>query len=276
MSDLPSHFEAAIGTVRSEAGAFRPGIGAFVRDRNLHEYGRGRRWFELYLFALTGRDLTPNEVELLETLWCYTSYPDPRIWNNRVAALAGAAHSSAALAIGAAIAVSDAHIYGLGPTLEAYDFLAAHARADDEALQQAVRDTLRQRRRLGGFGRPVVAEDERIAPLMARAAALGLDHGPHLAACHRIAALLRAGRWRLRMNYSAPAAALCLDLGLDRLQTSAYVSTGFLAGMGPVWQEARAAQVPASLLPIPVQGLRYDGPAPRPWPAPPRAPESAA
>lgn len=258
-------FAEAVGVVASEAGGFVPGQGAILRGHDLHTLCRDRRWFELYLLALTGRVFSAAEVELLETLWTYTSYPDPRIWNNRVAALAGSARSSPALALGAAIAVSDAHIYGLGPGLEAYDFLCQHVALDDDALLEVLRSTLKSHRRIAGFGRPVVASDERIAPILERAGRLGLDRGPHLVLALRIEKLLLAGRWRMQMNYAAPVAALCLDLGMTRPQSAAFMSTVFLAGMPPVWLEAATAEVPGSLFPIPVAMICYDGAAPRRW-----------
>lgn len=261
----PEDFAARIGHVRTAMGGFFPGVGARVRGRPLHEHGSDRRWFDLYLFALTGRQFAENEIELLETLWAYTSYPDPRIWNNRVAALAGASRASASLAIGAAIAVSDADIYGLGPGLAAFDFLSAHAHADDTTLQEAIVKQLRRERRLGGYGRPVVADDERIAPLMARARQLGLAAGPHVRSAFRIEAILHAGRWRMRMNYAALVSAFCLDLGLQRDDYACFAATIFLGGMPAVWKEAR--QQPAGgLFPIPVATVRYEGTALRRWP----------
>jgi len=261
----PRDYIDCVGHVRTALGGFFPGRGARVHGRDLHVDGASRRWFDLYLRALAGRDFSPAQIELLETLWTYTSYPDARIWNNRVAALAGSARASAGLAIGAAIAVSDAGIYGLGPGLAAYDFLRAHARDDDATLTTAITARLRRDRRLGGYGRPVVAEDERIAPMMTRARRLGLADGAHVHTAFRIERILEEGRWRMKMNYAALVSAFCLDMGLDRHDYAGFAATIFLAGMPPVWKES--AQNPAgSLLPLPVSGIDYEGPAPRPWP----------
>jgi hypothetical protein len=261
----PQDYIARIGQASSRAGGFYPGEGARVRGQPLHAHCAQRRWFDLFLFALTARQFTPPEIELLETLWTYTSYPDPRIWNNRVAALAGSSRASASLAIGAAIAVSDADIYGMGPCLAAYDLLAAHAPLDDDALAASVTGQLRRERRLGGYGRPVVATDERIAPTMARADALGLANGPHVRTAFRIETLLLAGRWRLHMNYAALVAALCLDLGLAREDYAAYVATIFLAGMPPTWKEA-SQDAPGGLFPLPTSMIEYEGVIARKWP----------
>ena len=164
----------------------------------LHQHWRSGRWFDIYLFALTGRQYNAAETELLETIWTYTSYPDPRIWNNRVAALAGSGHASVALALGAAIAVTDAGLYGIRPTIEAYDFLAAHAGDTDEALLAAIEEELRANRRLADTGVPLWRR-RRIEPLMKRADELGLDGGFHVQAAFRIERMLAAGRWRLKM-----------------------------------------------------------------------------
>jgi hypothetical protein len=218
------------------------------------------------LFALTGRQYSDAETELLETMWTYTSYPDPRIWNNRVAALAGSSHASVALALGAAIAVTDARIYGIRPTIAAYDFLSQHASDSDEVLLTAIEEELRASRHLAGYGRPIVAEDERIEPLMKRAAALGLDGGLHVQTAFRIERLLATGRWRLKMNYAALVAGFWLDLGMMRQECEAFNATAFLAGMPPVWLEARQ-QAPGLLFPIPLSMVAYEGPAPRSWPS---------
>ena len=150
---------AAVGRAPARTGAFRPGEGAFIRGRPLHEACADGSWFGLALLALTGRRFAAAEVALLETLCTYTSYPDARLWNNRVAALAGSARAPAGLALGAAVAVSDAYLYGGRPILECYDFLAAHARLDDVALAAAVEAHWRAGRRLGGYGRPITADD---------------------------------------------------------------------------------------------------------------------
>jgi hypothetical protein len=129
----------------------------------------------------------------------------------------------------------------------------------------AIEEELHSNRHLAGYGRPIVAEDERIEPLMKRAATLGLDGGFHVQAAFRIERMLAAGRWRLKMNYAALVAAFWLDLGMTRHECEALNATVFLAGMPPVWLEARL-QAPGLLFPIPLSMVAYEGPAPRSWP----------
>ena len=60
--------------------------------------------------------------ESVAAIWTHTSYPDARLWNNRVAALAGTARSTGTLGIAAALAVSEAKIYGGAHNLRAANF----------------------------------------------------------------------------------------------------------------------------------------------------------
>ena len=46
---------AAVGRAPARTGAFRPGEGAFIRGRPLHEACADGSWFGLALLALTGR-----------------------------------------------------------------------------------------------------------------------------------------------------------------------------------------------------------------------------
>ena len=64
-------------------------------------------WVELYAFGITGLRLSPPQVKVLNALFVLTSYPDPRLWNNRVAALAGSARSTGALGVAAVYTPKD-------------------------------------------------------------------------------------------------------------------------------------------------------------------------
>ena len=68
---------------------------------------------------------------------------------------------------------------------------------------------------------------------------------------------LQAGRWRLRMNYAALAAALTLDMGFTPRQHYLFSFPAFLAGMQPCFIEA---SVPAgSLMPLSCDDINYQG-----------------
>ncbi len=257
---------APTGTFRSRMGAFFPGSHVVFRGKVLHRDLKDADWVELYAFGITGRRFTADETRLLHAIWAYTSYPDVRIWNNRVAGLGGSARSSGNLSVAAALAVSEASIYGRGIDVRAADFFVrTRLRIEGGAsLIDCIRDELAARRSIAGYGRPVVSGDERIEPALALARSLGRADGPYLRLAHEVAETLEAGRWRLRMNYGAIAAALALDLGLSPTEYYYFMIPAFLAGMPPCHIES--AERPAgTLFALACDDIRYAGVPARRW-----------
>lgn len=255
------------GRIRSRMGGAFVGSHAIFRGHDLHTALKDLDWVALYVFGITGRRFSPAQLKLLHAIWVYTSYPDARIWNNRVAALAGSTRSSGNLGASAALAVSEASIYGRGIDIRASRFLQqTRARLEQgEALAACVRDELDRHRGLAGYGRPIASGDERIAPMLALANTLGLDDGPHLRLARQVEQFLLAGRWRWRMNYAALSAALTADLGFTPREHYYFGFPAFLAGMQPCFIEA-ADRPAGSLFPLSCQHIAYEGPPKRTWP----------
>lgn len=254
------------GRLKTRVGACYPGSHAMFRGHDLHRDLRNLDWVDLYVFGITGRRLTSGQIELLHAIWVNTSYPDARLWNNRVAALAGSTRSSANLGIVAGLALSEAQVYGGGAGLRAIDLLQRavieHERGGD--LETLVLAEARQRH-IYGYGRPINSTDERNPVVLAIAARLGLDHGPHLRAAYAIERILLPHWPQLRMNYAALHAALIADMGLTAREYQLLRIPTFLAGMPPC--QVDAAERPAgTTLPTPCEGVAYAGVPDRTWP----------
>ena len=262
----PPLLEQHVGKLVTRMGAFFPGERVVFRGQDLFTTLGDMDWLELYLFGITGRRFTPQQIKVLHALWTYTSYPDARLWNNRVAALAGTARSTGNLGIAAALAVSEAQIYGRGIDLRASEFLTrAKTRVDAGAdLTELVRAELKQQRSIAGYGRPITAGDERIAPMMTLVREQGLDGGEYLRLAFELEKILLAGRWRLHMNYGALVSALAADFGLSPQEYYLFMIPAFLAGMPPCYLDA--AEKPEGLLfPLPCRAMLYEGVAHRHW-----------
>jgi hypothetical protein len=266
----PQLLSESVGRVKSRVGGCFIGSHVVFRGKDLHAELGDARWIDLLLFGITGRRFSDAQLRLLEALWTHTSYPDARIWNNRVAALAGSTRSTGNLALAAALSVSEAAIYGRCIDLRAADFLirtrAELARGGE--LGPWVRRELSERRSLAGYGRPVSnSKDERLDPILRLATSLGLAQGPHLELAHEVERILLDGRLRMRMNYGGVAAALAVDLGLSPREYYLYLHTTFLAGMPPCYLDA--LERPAgTFLPLPCQGVSYQGAPKRSWKRP--------
>jgi citrate synthase len=259
----PALLEQHVGHLDSRMGAFFAGSHAVFRGQDLHKDLGKMDWVELFLFGITGRRFTPQQIELLHGILVYTSYPDARLWNNRVAALAGSSRSTPALGISAALAVSEAGIYGGQPGVRAIDFfLRARPFLDAGGT---LPELVKQEGKVYGFGRPTPeTKDERLPHLLALARRLGLGDGPHLKIALEVETLLRAKRADLRMNYAAMTSALCADMGFTIAEFHMFRVPLFMAGMPQGYIEARE-RPESTLFPVPVRDICYGGVAPRNW-----------
>lgn len=262
----PALLQAHAGVLNSRMGACFPGSHAIFRGHDLHTELQDMGWIELHLFSITGRRFPAAQRHLLEAIWTCTSYPDVRIWNNRVAGLAGSSRSTGTLGLAAAMAVSEASIYGRGIEIRATDFLIRTQRALDAggSLEACILAEMAVHRSIAGYGRPVTHGDERIPHILARARDPGLDQGPHLRLAFAIDDYLRASRWRKSINYGAVVTALAADIGLSPREFYLFMFPAFLAGMTPCYLEA-VERPEGTLYASPCSDIDYEGPAPRRW-----------
>lgn len=261
----PEILKQHAGRLRTRMGACFPGSHAVFRGNDLHERLRDLDWVGLYVFGITGRRLSGAEVELLHALWVCTSYPDARLWNNRVAALAASARSSSNLGITAALAVSEAKAYGGQAGLMAMEFLQRAQRGveNGESVDILVATEIGARH-IYGYGRPIPSADERIPWVVALAGRLGLDSGVHLKLAFEVERVLLPRFPQLRINYAAVYAALVADMGFSLREYQILRVPTFLAGMAPCAVEA-AENPEGTLFPTPCDGVTYEGVGVRSW-----------
>lgn len=262
----PNRLQENVGVLKSRMGTFYPGSHVIFRGHDLHKDLKEMDWVELYVFGITGRRFTEAQLRLMHAMWTYTSYPDARLWNNRVAALAGSSRSTGTLGIAAALAVSEASLYGRGIDMRAINFLIHTHKQIDEGteLAECVRRELNSHRSIAGFGRPLINGDERNPHLLALAKNLGLDQGYYLRLALAIEDALLAGRYRMKMNYGALVAALAADLGFTPREYYLFSFPAFLTGMPPGFIES-SDKPEGTLYPVPCADILYEGQTRRSW-----------
>lgn len=262
----PHPFDAHHGPLRTRVGAFFPGERVVFRGQDLHHDLGDASWMDVYVFGITGRRHSVEQLRVLEALWSYTSYPDTRLWNNRVAALAGSARSTGNLGVSAGLAISEAAIYGRQIDIRAISFLqnALRVREAGGELLACIEDELQRNRSIAGYGRPLINGDERLAPMRALLAETGLDKGRHLQVADEIERILLAGRWRFKMNYAGLAASICADMGMSMREYYAFAFPTFVAGMQPCYAEA-IEKPEGAVMPIRCEEVNYTGPSVRSW-----------
>lgn len=261
----PELLQQHTDTLKSRMGACFPGERAVFRGHDLHTELKDMDWVELYLFGITGRRFTTEQLRLLHAMWVYTSYPDARIWNNRVAALAGSARSTPALALSASLAVTDAVIYGGHPLIRAIDFfLQVQKKMEQGGQLEKVVHAEVQKRRIYGYGRPISSADERLAWLLALTRELCLDQGPHLKLSFEVERILLTSNKALQMNYAGLVAALAADVGFSVKEFHLFTFPIVLAGMPPCYIES-AERPEGTLFPLSCAHILYEGPPKRQW-----------
>ena len=105
-----------------------------LRGKDILTELQHKTWFEYLLFAVTGNE-DPKLARFIEGIWVISSsYPDPRLWNNRIA-FAGTARSTGHLAMAGAVAVTEAGVYGGQPILKVADFLSRSSKQLQQGLE---------------------------------------------------------------------------------------------------------------------------------------------
>ncbi|MEQ6341957.1 MAG: hypothetical protein M3A44_09985 [Gammaproteobacteria bacterium] len=247
-------------------GKWFSGERVVYRGQDLHVDLADMDWMALYLFGITGRRFDEKQLKMLNAIWTNTSYPDPRIWNNRVVALAGTARSTATLALGAAVAVSEASIYGHRPAIQAIDFFCRTKKALDEGkiLSDFVKQEVEKFGRIYGYGRPIARTDERIPHMLRLAKELGFDKGFCVRLAFDVEQLLLERGPRLQMNIAALGAALAADMGFTSRDYYLFLALYFFAGMPPCFKDA-SEQAEGAFFPLRCGRVIYEGVARREW-----------
>lgn len=251
----------------TDVGAWFQGERVVFRGEDLFNDLIDESWMSILMLGITGRKFSTNQLKLFEAIWSFcSSYPEPRIWNNRITSLAGSSRSTAALAIGAATSVSEASIYGRRPDIRSIDFLYRAKKLVDEGgdLLEIIKNELKQYRVIAGYGRPVINVDERIAPMVKIATDLGFNNGTYFKFAFEVEKVLSEGRWRMKMNVAALISALVADQGLSPYEHYLYAVLGFSAGMFPCYLDA-LAKPEGCFFPLRCESIEYTGTAPRKW-----------
>lgn len=231
-----SEFE---NSIKTKMGAAFGGDRVVYRGHDLHHELGDMDWMEFYVFGITGKRYSKQVIELLNYFWVCTSYPDPRIWNNRIVSLAGASRATGTQALSAGLMTSEAGIYGHRLSVKAVDFyqrlLKAVGKGKD--IEDFVKKEMSVKRIIPGYGRPMANGDERVPAAVRKIESLGLDNGESYKLCFDVEKIVLKN-WRMKMNIVSLGAAKITDLGFSPTQYLMFMYPCHLAGMTMGYLEA--------------------------------------
>jgi hypothetical protein len=242
-------------------GAWFPGEAVRYREKSLFDDFSDSGWMTLFLYGINGKFPTENQAKMIEKIWLISSsFPDPRLWNNRISSLAATSRSTGSLAISASVAVTEAKIYGTRPVLLGSSFLVELEKiaSNDEDIERYIISRLKKERNLPGFGRPIISKDERIGPLLKEANNLGFGDGRFINLVFQIKEILAMHRYKLKPNIAIFCSALFLDLGFSPRQCYLLAVLAFCAGMVPCYIDAMEKSE-GCFFPLACKNIEYDG-----------------
>lgn len=251
---------------QTEMGAWFPGERVVLRGKDVFTELNECSWMEYLVYAVTGKQ-SPKLAKVIEGLWLLsTSFPDPRLWNNRVAALAGSVRSTGVLAVSAGIAISEATVYGLKPIKGALDFLyrASEKKDSGATIETIVKEELKNYRNVSGYGRPLTNADERIQPVVTFLKSMESHEGKFVKLAFEIEDFFKNTRYKYRMNIAALNAATAADFGLTANEYYYMTTMAFTAGMFPCYIDAKT-QTEGMFFPLKVERINSKSFATRTW-----------
>jgi hypothetical protein len=255
------------GRWQSSMGGSIPGERVVFRGKDVFSEFKDLSWLELQFYCIAGSMPSKAASKFLNGLYCMCfNYPDPRIWCNRVSALAATASSTAQLGVCAGSSTTEAAIYG-GPTgIKAMDFLYRLKSELDNGLplKKYLEGELKKNKAIFGFGRPVLTIDERVKPALNLLSELHLDKREYLQLAIRVDKFLSNSRYKLRLNIAGVFAAFCADEGLAREDIYYLTVVSFSTGMLACYLDAQS-KPEGALFPLRCERISYEGVDSREW-----------
>ncbi len=252
---------------KSKLGGSIPGERAVFRGRDVFNEFKHWSWLKMLYFCVIGTEPAEETEKFLNGLYCTCfNFSDPRIWNNRVAALAATASSTAQLGVCAASAISEAEIYGGPPVSEALSFLLEAKKKFDrgETIKDIVDIELNSNGVLYGFGRPINKNDERIIPTLNLLKELNLYDRPYIQFALKIQNELLSRKNKTGFNIGGVMAAFCADDGMTPKQLYQLMVVCFYVGQLACYIESDS-KIVGSFYPLRCNKISYSGHKGKVW-----------
>lgn len=255
------------GRFQSNIGGSIPGERVVFRGKDVFENFKNWSWINMLFFCVTGREPSVEAEKFLNGLYCMCfNYADPRIWNNRVAALAATTSSTAQLAVCSASAVSEAVVYGGPPVSQALEFLLDAKNRFDKgiSIENIVESEIEKNGVVFGYGRPVNKNDERIKPALNLLKDLNLFDRPYMQFAVKIQEQLLNSKTNIGFNIGGVMAAFSADENLAPKQLYELMIACFNIGHLACYIEAES-KPNGAFFPLRCQNIKYIGIEARVW-----------
>ncbi|MEX1056845.1 MAG: hypothetical protein WED11_03875, partial [Natronospirillum sp.] len=171
------------GRIKSRKGGWRIGQQVLSHGYDLMQEVVGQfSYMQVVLLNATGRMPSKELAQWFEACHICLSWPDPRIWCNRIGALGGSARVSAVAATCAGVMAADSRVYGIKPIIEGVELIRRAKVATDKGIAidefiASIVESKGGKPHIMGYARPIVKGDERIEVMRRVTADLGYSEG---------------------------------------------------------------------------------------------------
>jgi len=252
--------------IKSSVGGWRIGKGVNSHGYDLLKDLVGKHsFFEVLILHATGRLPENNFHIFVENVHLAMSYPDHRIWCNRIASLGATSGLEPCSSTLLGTMAQDSTGYGVGTLTACGQFLikineGLSHRTLKDLLETEIKKT-RGKPKIIGYSRPIANGDERIAALKQVAVEQSLKTGKYEKLAFDIDHYL-TGNYNESINFSAYVSAVMLDNGytcdeIERIYTFV-VALGALA-----CYRDYSSQDSLAFKPLKITDLEYTGKQPR-------------
>ncbi len=249
----------------SSKGGWKIGEGVFNSGYDMMNDLVGHySYMQVIVLNATGKMVSREFADWIEAVHMCLSWPDPRIWCNRLGALSASAGTSSIAATCFGILSSDSRAFGVKPVLEGTEFIQfAHQSVKNGlSVSEFVQQELKKRGgkpTFMGYARPIAKGDERIPALERVAKDRGFKPGPHLRLAYEIEQHLHE-QYDETMNINGYACAFLSDEGMTPLDVYRIFTIAVNSGVTACYVDA-ADRIPGSFSPLKCEDVNYTGAA---------------
>lgn len=219
-------------------------------------------YMQVVVLNATGRLPTKELADWVEAIHICLSWPDPRIWCNRIGALAGSNKTSAVSASCLGVLAAESTSYGIKPLLNGVEFIE-HA-YKQISLGSSVEEFIAiETKKFGGkpnlmgYARPIAKGDERIPAMEKVTEKLGFPIGKHLTLAYQIESKLNE-KYDETMNINGYVSAFLADQGYSPVEVYRIFSSVVLSGVTACYIDT-ADRTEGSFAPLKTDDVVYKG-----------------
>ncbi len=219
-------------------------------------------YMQVVVLNATGRLPSKAIADWIEAIHICLSWPDPRIWCNRIGALAGSSRASGVAANCLGVLAAESTSYGIKPLISGVEFIE-HAYAQINkgiSVENFITEEIKKhggKPYLMGYARPIAKGDERISAMEVVTEKLGFPIGEHLSLAYKIEAILNT-EFDESMNINGYVSAFLADQGFSAVEVYRMFSAVVLSGVTACYADT-ADRLEGSFAPLKTMDVVYKG-----------------